>query len=872
MKIFINYPSLFIFCFFMLLACREDDEFINTPPIATDSTLTIDLSGYVQKGPFINGTAITLSELNENLLATGKNFTSQINDNKGAFNFKEVPLNSPFVQLQANGFYFDEVKGEKSSAQLTLFGLAHVTDATSVNVNLLSYLEFSRVAYLMQEEESTFEEAKQKAQSEILTVFGIKADSIGYSETLDISHDGDDNAILLVISAILQADNSVAELSELLANIITDLKEDGVVNSETTKTKLKEQAMSLNLPQIRTHLEKRYTDMGVEATIPNFEQYVDSDGDGILNKDEDDTPENFNFSLQKDVATKVNIISNVVTLSGLKEGGTADAIVQHGQIILNGKLMEDSVTQVKNGDQLQLQLTSSDAYADTVSTKITIGTLVKNFQVITDDYIPDVFSFTAQKDVAVDSFYTSNTITVSGIPFATPLKIEEGTIIKNGVELETDTTSVKNGDELAVKLLSSTEFKAATSALVDINGIAASFSITTDDYSPDPFSFTPIKNAKIKRKYISDTITITGLPHPTPSGIAWFSTDDHETGAIYVNGVNYRNNGFSVKTGDKIWIEVTASEEFSSTLPSSLVINDKEAFFTVTTEQNSWVAKLSLSVGAFDGRPAAFSIDNKVYFGTGSADNGVTKAFYEYDPATNQLIQRADYGGGAREEGIGFAIGNKGYIGLGTNSTSGNDHEFYGYDPNTDTWTKLADYPGKISWLSIGFSINNKGYVGLGGIQNDFWEYDPETDTWKQLANLPAEGRYGAIAFSMNGKGYVGLGAGDHANLRDLWEYDPAINSWKQLSDYPGLLGGAVGFSIGNYAYIGNNYYVDHTDKVQFYQYDPILDSWKQMDIGNMLFSNPIGISTSTKGYHIRNIYDGVADESQIWEFTPPKE
>jgi hypothetical protein len=39
--------------------------------------------------------------------------------------------------------------------------------------------------------------------------------------------------------------------------------------------------------------------------------------------------------------------------------------------------------------------------------------------------------------------------------------------------------------------------------------------------------------------------------------------------------------------------------------------------------------------------------------------------FWEYDPATNAWTQKANFAGLARETPVGFAIGNKGYIGCG---------------------------------------------------------------------------------------------------------------------------------------------------------------------------------------------------------------
>lgn len=67
---------------------------------------------------------------------------------------------------------------------------------------------------------------------------------------------------------------------------------------------------------------------------------------------------------------------------------------------------------------------SSNQYADTVVANISIGHITSYFTVVTDDYKPDDFSFTAQKDVAVGSFYTSNAITISGLSYTAPASVE----------------------------------------------------------------------------------------------------------------------------------------------------------------------------------------------------------------------------------------------------------------------------------------------------------------------------------------------------------------------------------------------------------------------------------------------------------------
>jgi len=246
-------------------SCQKDDS---------QGVITKEkLSGYVQKGPFLNGTSVSISELNTDLSQTGKSFSSQIKDNQGTFELTNVQLSSPFIELIANGFYFNEVTGLVSISQLTLHALADVTNTSTLNVNVLSTLEKGRVENLVAGGLS-FAEAKKKAMNEILAIFSLSKDDIQSSELLDINKSGDDNAILLAISAILQGFRSEAELSELLANLSADISTDGKLDSETLGTALISHAKFLNSAKIRENLEKRYKEIGTTAQVPAFEKYI----------------------------------------------------------------------------------------------------------------------------------------------------------------------------------------------------------------------------------------------------------------------------------------------------------------------------------------------------------------------------------------------------------------------------------------------------------------------------------------------------------------------------------------------------------------------------------------------------------------------
>ncbi|MEQ9442502.1 MAG: hypothetical protein RIG62_25915 [Cyclobacteriaceae bacterium] len=746
--------------FTLLFACHDDEEPI-TPPIAIDTTVTetpdstvaIDLKGYVQKGPFINGTAITLSELNEKLIATGRNFTTQIADNKGSFSLKEIPLQTTYVQLQADGFYFDEVKGEKSAAQLTLFALADVSDASSVNVNLLSHLERNRVIYLMQEEEQRFDQAKQQAQQEILTVFGIAQDSIGYSEQLDISQEGDQHAILLAISAILQANNSVAELSELLANLITDLREDGVLNSKSIESTLKTQAISLNLPQIRTHLEQRYAAMGVSATIPNFEHYIDSDGDGILNKDEDDTPEDFSFETQVNVAVNDTLTSNTVTISGLKEGGIAVASVSNGFLVVNGMVASDTEVDVKNGDELQVQVVSSSQFIDSTKAILSIGTLVQPFAVVTDAYSPDIFSFTSISNAKRDSVYFSDTITISGLPHATPAETAwfvsdapNGAIYVNGEKFNDNNFSLKEGDQVWMEVVSSEDFVITVTSSLTINDKEASFSVTT---GPNPWQ-----------------------------RIADFPSDEQP------------RSYFSI--GETLY----ASDRSSNDL------------FTYTPSTDSWkmVGKIP-----FDPGIRFTVIDNKVYYliqaGTGELDEetgyyNLAADLWELDTSTDQWAQKSSPELGFEYDGPLISCNGKIY-----------HIDYLGdvlreYSPSSDTWENKGTLPPISTGYITAFSLENNVYMVF---QNDnsepthglVWEYSTTNNTWTQKSNIPLIFD-GVSSFVTRNKAYVVPNSWSQEGLYAV--YDQDADEWKILDGKPNDINSISSANVG-YGFESNKFW-----------------------------------------------------------------
>ena len=242
------------------------------PPIVINLT---SLTGQAQKGPFNNGTSINVAELSNTLSPTGRNFSSAITDTTGRFSVANVQLESPYVELRANGFYFNEVSNELSEAQLTLYALSNLTGKSSLNVNIITHLEKNRMVTLMSgDTPKTFAQAKLQAQEEVFAIFDYSRANVPESELLDISQGGAANGKLLAMSAIIQGDLTVGQMSELLANISTDIATDGTLDDTSLRATLIDNSKNLDMAQIRANLVARYASLGISATIPDFETEV----------------------------------------------------------------------------------------------------------------------------------------------------------------------------------------------------------------------------------------------------------------------------------------------------------------------------------------------------------------------------------------------------------------------------------------------------------------------------------------------------------------------------------------------------------------------------------------------------------------------
>ncbi|MDB5119040.1 MAG: type sorting protein [Sphingobacteriales bacterium] len=213
-----------------------------------------------------------------------------------------------------------------------------------------------------------------------------------------------------------------------------------------------------------------------------------------------------------------------------------------------------------------------------------------------------------------------------------------------------------------------------------------------------------------------------------------------------------------------------------------------DEFFEYDPAANVWTRKANFP-GEPRRRAIGFSVENKAYIGLGYlydvSDASLTyyTDLWEYTPKSDCWTRKTDVPltGNDISEGISgvvFGLGKYGYF-----KSGGSSQDFWQFNPASNQWIKKADFPGVGRTNAVGFAVGDKGYIGTGRrygangseFLKDFWEYNPESDQWLQQADFSVSTN-GAFGAGTKNKGYIKPGESDR-NTRDntdFWEFDPS--------------------------------------------------------------------------------------------------
>ena len=262
---------------FFLSACGSDSEQAADSP---RNPVTRSVSGIIEKGPFGQGSKVTLYELRKDLSQTGKNFKTQTTSHLGAFKIDGIELESPYVEMETNGYFYNEVKGEMSVAPITLNAIADITNRNSVNVNIITHLEFERVKKLVKDG-SSFSSAKAQAEKELLKCFGI-TDEISTPENISITDNNRNASILLAISTIMLYNRSEGDFTAFMSKFATDFADNGLIDDLSVRNGIKEGQENVHPSDVTNKMKEYYGKQNVAVYCEDFSKYIDFNGDGVI--------------------------------------------------------------------------------------------------------------------------------------------------------------------------------------------------------------------------------------------------------------------------------------------------------------------------------------------------------------------------------------------------------------------------------------------------------------------------------------------------------------------------------------------------------------------------------------------------------------
>lgn len=648
----------------------------NTPTPQGDTTYNI--YGSVQKGPFIKGTTITVQELDPKLNPTGRTFSTTTTDDSGSFSLPAT-LSSQFIEAIATGYYFDEINNSLSSSPLTLRAVADLSTGVKININILNHLSRERIIKLVSGGLS-YTEAINQSKKEIFSIFKINETDISSFDTMDITANGSGDAILLAISVILgqlatsnatSAATIVAELSQMISTISSDLSSSGTLSNANYIQGIKTVQQKVLSSQIGNNLVNRYAQLGQSITLPNFKEYLDCDGNGILNKYEPiqntitcaDSMKTITAFSFVGLISKVNINETAKTISVIVPYGTnvqslvASFITTGSSVKVGSTAQVSGVTQNDFTNPIGYTVTDVDGTIAMYTVTTTVSPWTTKTAMSTSRL---AFTVTTLNN----SLYALGGQTKSGSTYPYLSTLER-------YDPSTDTWSTKTPMPTERMYLAAATMNGILYAVGGWNGSS------------------PTLNVLEAYNFLNDSWT-TKAPLPTPrSGLT----------AAVVNGILYAIGGYN-----------------SANL--SLV----EAYDPVA---NTWTTKPTMQ--SVRNAPAAAVINGLIYVVGGTNSSGYLSSVEVYDPNTNAWSYRAPMPTGrcclsiSVVNGILYAVG-------GMSGSSILD-TVEAYDPIADTWSVKIPMPTPRSHLA-GDATNGVLYAvggtdGLGNFSSKVESYTP---------------------------------------------------------------------------------------------------------------------------------------------------
>jgi N-acetylneuraminic acid mutarotase len=146
-----------------------------------------------------------------------------------------------------------------------------------------------------------------------------------------------------------------------------------------------------------------------------------------------------------------------------------------------------------------------------------------------------------------------------------------------------------------------------------------------------------------------------------------------------------------------------------------------------------------------------------------------------------------------------------------------------------------------------------------------------ESGNWVTRSQLNGPARSEAVGFTIGDTAYLGSGwDGLNTRYNDFWKYDANADNWEQVASMPAGTerSSAIAFSTGGLAYMGTGY-DGFNYLTDFYAFDPVANSWtKKSDFAGGARYEAVGFGIGNYGY-VGTGFDGSNALKDFYRYDP---
>lgn len=323
-----------------------------------------------------------------------------------------------------------------------------------------------------------------------------------------------------------------------------------------------------------------------------------------------------NFSANgAQVSTEINPGDSVVFAWNTKIGTLSTAT---STSINNGI---GNVTPVDSGTyNLVVGPTQTTVYTLTAIGATGTATETVTVTVIAPDTEPDLFTFPSVQGADLNTLYTSDTVTISGLGAGISLNVSA----TNGAEtsvaggaFSTTTKTITNGQTLRVRMTSSASYDATKTTTVSVGTVSGTWSISTKSppaQIPNVFTFNNVSDAPLSAYTTSNIVTITGIT----TSVTVTAPTNGTYAQSSVNGGAFSNTAKTISNGQTLQLRILTSNVLGDTRTTQIQVGDGASVnWQVTNVSVADGSPDYFSIAPYNNAPANTAVNSATFTVTG---------------------------------------------------------------------------------------------------------------------------------------------------------------------------------------------------------------------------------------------------------------